>query len=274
MNISLSGLNVFQTGNEAFAFVTGNNGATEMVNYQNELERFTVDSLLTENYQNLFQKTFAQNTSRFIDSSKTYNEALSQVNVSTLFPATRTGDRLKAVARSIAAHGALNMKRQTFFVQIGGWDHHSELNLAQDAMFPDLSASLNSFWLAMKELGLENEVVAFSASDFGRTLSPNTIGTDHAWGGNAFVMGGAVQGGKIYGTYPEIVLGSELDTAQGGRQRGRLIPTTSVDEYCSELAKWFGVSSTDLDTVFPNITNFYDPYSLNPPLGFLPQEIV
>ena len=116
----------------------------------------------------------------------------------------------------------------------------------------------------MAEIGMQDKVVLFTASDFGRTLTSNKIGSDHAWGGNHIVMGGPVNGGRIYGQYPSLVLGSSLML-----KRGRLIPTTSVDEYGSELARWLGVSSSEIDTVFPNIKNFYDPNLITHPLGFL-----
>ncbi len=266
MNISLSGLNVFQTGENAFAYVTGRNGATEMVSYDDPFEQAAIDSMLDLEYKNLFQSTFAKNSRRYIDSSIAFNEAISDVEITTLFPPTTFGENLKAVARAIAAQDKLKMKRQTFFVKRGGWDHHNEVLNNQAALLPEISEGINSFWNALGEIGMQDKVVLFSASDFGRTLSSNGVGSDHAWGGNQFALGGPVKGGRIYGTYPEISLGSGINVDSG---RGRLIPTTSVDEYSAELACWFGVGPGELDTVFPNIANFYDPYSLDPPLGFL-----
>ena len=104
----------------------------------------------------------------------------------------------------------------------------------------------------------------FSASDFGRTLTSNGAGSDHAWGGNHFVVGGPVAGRRIYGQYPDLYEDNALDTG-----RGRLIPTTSVDEYFAELALWLGVDRGNLEVVLPNITRFYDPNSSATPLGFL-----
>jgi len=105
-------------------------------------------------------------------------------------------------------------------------------------------------------------VTTFTASDFGRTLSSNGRGSDHAWGGNHIVMGPALQGGDLYGTFPNLYLGNDLDTG-----RGRLIPTTSVDAYFAQLAVWFGVSSADLGIVLPNIGRFWTPGSSTPPVG-------
>jgi uncharacterized protein (DUF1501 family) len=147
---------------------------------------------------------------------------------------------------------------------MGGWDHHDEVITNQEMMLPVVSAALSEFNSAMIELGVLNDVTTFTASDFGRTLTSNGRGSDHAWGGNHMIMGGAVQGGDIYGQYPNLYLGNSLDTG-----RGRLIPTTSIDEYFAELALWFGVSRQDLELVLPNIRRFYDPTSSGTPLGLV-----
>lgn len=266
MNISLSGVNIFQAGNEAFSYISGLEGGTEMAAYSDPFEKSAVDSLLEAQYKNLFTQTFASNIRRFIDSSIIFNEAIEPIDIATPLPnpITRLAQRFKMVARTIAARKALNMKRQTFFIKAGGWDHHNEVMDAQSVMLPEISQAVNYFNEAMGEIGMTDKVVLFTASDFGRTLTSNGIGSDHAWGGNHFVLGGPVKGGRIYGAYPPLVLNSSLEVG-----RGRLIPTTSVDEYGSELARWFGVSSSQMDTVFPNIQNFYDPYLITHPLGFL-----
>ena len=264
MNISLSGVNIFQTGNEAFAYISGLNGGTEMVNYNQNYFQGAVDQLLGQEYQNLFTRTFAKNTRRFIDSSIIFNEAIEPIEILTPTPPTRLAERFKMVARSIAASQSLNHKRQTFFIRAGGWDHHSEVMDAQTVMLAEISQAVKYFNDAMEEIGMKDKVVLFTASDFGRTLTSNGVGSDHAWGGNHFVMGGPVTGGRIFGQYPSLQLNSSLLI-----NRGRVIPTTSVDEYGSELARWFGVSSGEMETVFPNIKNFYDPALISHPLGFL-----
>ena len=265
MNISLSGVNVFQAGDEAFAYISGLNGGTEMVAYEDPFEKAAVDSLLEEQYKNLFTRTFAKNTRRFIDSSIIFNEAIEDLDITTQPEvSSRLTDRFRMVARTIAAHDALNHKRQTFFIRAGGWDHHSEVNNAQLAMLGEIDVAVKFFKEAMDEIGMADKVVLFTASDFGRTLTSNGVGSDHAWGGNHFVLGGPVNGGRIFGQYPPLVLNSSLVL-----NRGRVIPTTSVDEYGSELASWFGVSGGEMDTVFPNVRNFYDPASHSRPLGFL-----
>jgi uncharacterized protein (DUF1501 family) len=158
----------------------------------------------------------------------------------------------------------LGASRQTFFIQWGGWDHHDEVINNQQAMLGQVSAAVAAFYNALTLLGVENKVTLFTASDFGRTLTSNGKGSDHAWGGNHFVLGGGVNGRKIYGQYPDLYQDNPLDTG-----RGRLIPTTSVDEYFAELALWFGVPKSSLPLVLPNIARFYNTASLNPPLGFM-----
>jgi uncharacterized protein (DUF1501 family) len=173
--------------------------------------------------------------------------------LATPFPNSTLGNQLKQVAKAIAARNTLQQRRQIFFVSLGGWDHHDELLNNQAQMLPALSQALDAFYRATVELGVDNDVVSFTASDFGRTLSSNGNGTDHGWGGNQIVMGGAVAGGRLYGEYPTTLRsGSDRDVG-----RGRLIPTTSVDEYSAELALWFGITNdTRLEQVLPNIRNF------------------
>ena len=127
-----------------------------------------------------------------------------------------------------------------------------------------VSQALNEFNEATIELGLQEKMTTFTISDFARTLSSNGNGSDHAWGGNHLVMGGAVNGGNIYGLYPDLFEGNPHDVG-----RGRLIPTTSADEYFAELALWFGVNTSDLDMVLPNIYNFISPGINNGPLGLM-----
>ncbi|MEM7333448.1 MAG: DUF1501 domain-containing protein, partial [Chloroflexota bacterium] len=194
---------------------------------------------------------------------------------STPFDDNDFSNNLAMIARSISARQAMGFKRQTYFVLFGGWDHHDEVLDNQMAMLSVVSKGLKSFQDALIELGVYDNVTTFTASDFGRTLTSNGQGSDHAWGGNHMVMGGAVNGNKLYGEYPALYEDNPLDTG-----RGRLIPTTSCDEYFGEMALWFGVDPSELSTVFPNIGRFYDVNgSDRTPLGFLhrplqPNEIV
>jgi uncharacterized protein (DUF1501 family) len=145
---------------------------------------------------------------------------------------------------------------------MGGWDTHDSLLTDHTDLLSELDDAIGSFNAAMQELGVGDNVIGFTMSDFGRKLASNGDGADHAWGGNALVFGNSVNGQKIYGQYPSLYLGNPLDL--GG---GRLIPTTSCDEYFADLALWFGASSSDLDQIFPNINNFWTPTSNGSPLG-------
>lgn len=270
MNISLSGGNVFQTGNQTSFYTITENGAVNLTNYRGdwlEAQVFTqgIDGLLGLTYQHLFEKTYASRLRGAIDAGIAFAAATAAVPpLTTVFSDTSLSRQFKMIALTIAAREALGMKRQTFFVEFGGWDHHDELLLNQEAMLPVVSAALSEFYAALEELGVAQQVTTFTASDFGRTLSSNGQGSDHAWGGIHLVMGGSVRGGDLYGTFPDLYLGGPLDTG-----RGRLIPTTSVDAYFAELALWFGVPVADLSLVLPNITRFYTPGSAQPPVGFL-----
>jgi len=174
---------------------------------------------------------------------------------------------LAMVARVIRARTAFSQTRQIFFVSLGGWDHHDNLLTQQASMLPGVSKALSAFYNATEVLGVANNVTTFTASDFGRTLAPNSTGSDHAWGGNQIMMGGSVAGGKVYGEYPlTLALNNSLDLG-----RGRLVPTTSVDQYAAELATWFGIPNTSvLQDILPNIREFYSEGTATRPIGFLP----
>jgi uncharacterized protein (DUF1501 family) len=270
MNISLSGSNIWQTGQHTAHYTIDENGSTGLSEYGEgwpEAQLFTqaVDGLLGLHYQHLFEKTYAARMRGAIDAHLQFSEAIAALPpLTTQFSDTALSRRFRMIALTIAAREALDMKRQTFFVEFGGWDHHDEVLLNQEAMLPVVSRALSEFHSALTELGVAQQVTTFTASDFARTLSSNGRGSDHAWGGNHLVLGGAVAGGRIYGSFPALYAGNPLDT-----DRGRLIPTTAVDQYFAELALWFGVPAADLELVLPNIGRFYAPGSSSPPLGLL-----
>ena len=195
--------------------------------------------------------------------------ALSNVNpiLTTVFPNTSLGRQLLQVARLIKAStdpaAGINMKRQIFFTQIGGFDTHSGEIAAQATLLTQVSAAMKAFYDATVELGVSTKVTAFTLSDFSRTLQPAgsgaAVGSDHAWGNNHLVMGGAVIGNRIFGTYPTLALGGPNDTDSGSNPRGRWIPTTSVEQYAATLATWYGLPAVDLPVVFPLIGRFATP---------------
>lgn len=172
------------------------------------------------------------------------------------------GQSMQWIARMISANQQFGVDRQIFFLDFAGWDHHDDLG-DQNDMLSWLDTSLYEFNNAMKEVGMQDCVTTFLMSEFGRTLTSNGQGSDHGWGGNVFAMGGAVNGKKIYGTYPSMVLDNPLEV--GG---GVYIPGTSCDEYFAELAMWFGVPNGDLSILYPNLPNFYSVGSGNP-IGYL-----
>ncbi|KAA3665477.1 MAG: DUF1501 domain-containing protein [Chloroflexi bacterium] len=278
MNISLSGTNLFQTGTTLteYSIVPWDNGAIQIYGHDDVwwsrhiLQNAAIESMLDLEYQNLFDQTFANTTRAAIDGADLFASAIENAPLlTTQFSDNDLSNSLAMVARTIAARQSLGFRRQTFFVLLGGWDHHDEVLNSQMAMLSVVSKGMKEFNDAMIELGIHRKVTTFTASDFGRTLTSNGQGSDHAWGGNHIVMGGSVKGGRIYGTYPALYEDNPLDTG-----RGRLIPTTSCDEYFAELALWFGVDPTDLDMVFPNIGRFYDTTSEQKPVGFLSPAIL
>lgn len=166
--------------------------------------------------------------------------------------ATLTSDisrQLLRAARMIEARGSLGHAKQTFFVSQGGYDTHTNQLASHNSSYADLSLALAGFYNAMKALGLQDNVTAFTMSDFGRVFKGNSQnGTDHAWGSNHLVVGGAVTAGKVHGRYPDVTFGGPDDTSNDGRW----IPSIATEEYVGAIARWYGVSAADLPYIFPN----------------------
>ncbi len=198
----------------------------------------------------------------------TYNatliNALGAVSpLKTVFPTTGNpfGAQLQEVAKLIQVRAALGVTRQIFFVGAGNFDTHGDQLVGQAALLAQVSAALGAFYQSLQEMNLSQSVTAFTCSDFARTLQPNSAGgSDHAWGSHHMIIGGAVKGGKIYGTFPTLVAGGPDDAATNGRW----LPSTASAQYASTLAQWFGLPASDLPYVLPYIGNF----SAND-LGFL-----
>ena len=228
-----------------------------------------IDNILNQTYSNLLAKTFAATNRNSIDAAIDFNAKVDNVTLNAKFDPESLSQRFKKIAQVIGASSQLQQSRQVFFISLGGFDNHANLIEAQEGLMPQISRALGSFRNALTELGCEDDVVTFTASDFARTLHTNGNGTDHAWGGNQLVMGGGIDGGKILGDFP-LSLASPIDPTNGNLDlgRGRLIPTTSVDELAAELAMWFGVdNASDLELVLPNIGSFYSYNAGSPPLG-------
>jgi uncharacterized protein (DUF1501 family) len=173
--------------------------------------------------------------------------------LTTAFPATAIAAQLKQVAQIIQVQSYLGMRRQIFFCSLGGFDTHAGELETHNNLYPQLSPALAAFYDATQELGMAQNVTTFTESDFSRTFQPTTTdGSDHAWGSHHLVLGGAVQGGQIYGKFPAFELAGPDDTDT----RGRWIPSTSIDQYGATLSSWFGIPASALATVFPNLANF------------------
>jgi uncharacterized protein (DUF1501 family) len=171
----------------------------------------------------------------------------------TKFPGNYLGQQLQQVAQVISAQSALGVKRQIFFCAYGGFDTHADQLPQQVQLLASVSQGMSAFYQATQELGVANQVTSFTLSEFGRTLEPGSSGgSDHAWGGHQLILGGAVKGNQIYGTFPTLALGGPDDADQNGRW----IPTTALDQYAATLATWFGVGAGNLPSIFQNLPNF------------------
>ena len=275
MNISLAGANIWQSGDSVYEYAVSPSGAEALTGYDpletsqwsvNLPRTRAVDSQLALDYQHVLTQAFASKKRDAMEAYQLFNTATSAaLPTSVIFPENYIAGQLRMVAKAVAGHAALGHTRQTFFVHVGGWDHHDNVIDNQAEMIPEVDGAVTAFYNALVALGMENNVTLFTASDFGRTLTSNGEGSDHAWGGNQEVVGGAVAGRKIYGQYPVLYEDNPLDVG-----RGRLIPTTSVDLYFAELALWLGVPKSSLPLVLPNIERFYSLSSTESPLGFLP----
>lgn len=273
MNISLNGTNVFQSGARAVPYnihPTGD-GAQTIWAYgddgggYNSRRKRMIDEVFEVNHDNLLRNEYAVRMRKAIDNAETFIEAIRAApEIQTPFMDQRLSDAMKQIVRVIAVRDILGAHRQTFFVQIGGWDHHDEVLNNQARMFPYVSQAMRQFRDALREIGMYDNVTTFTISDFGRTLTSNGKGSDHGWGAHHLVMGGAVNGGTMYGAYPTLHQNHPMDTG-----RGVFMPTTSTEEYFGELALWFGVAPRDLDQVLPNVRNFYTPSADAAPLGYM-----
>ncbi len=258
--VSTDGVNVFLSGQSVTQFVVNTDGPAN-IDVLNVLESGSVArQVLKEHYSNaalnppnLFQKDIIAANQRAFSLNDQFRNALDASSpLATRFPATYVGDQLKIIARTIQIRSALGVGRQVFFADAGGgFDTHDTQARRLRRNHKRYAEAIGAFYQAMVELGIENDVVLFTASDFGRALLENGNGTDHGWGGHHFVVGGGVNGNKIYGDIPPPDLGHDYDAGNG-----RLIPTTSVEQYAATLGKWFGLSDTEIDSALPRLANF------------------
>jgi uncharacterized protein (DUF1501 family) len=264
MNINIGGTNYLQDGQTTIPYVLGTDGApiyneTDNTGYRNGLRASTAQNLynLAANDSNLLVSQYsAIQSSAASKVSKVQNAFTAVGDLTTTFPSFvgdwDLGSQLHEVALCIKAQAQIGDSRQIFFVQLGGFDTHDGELANQGSQLTILSQNLNAFWTALGEIGMRNNVTIFTGSDFGRTISSNNDGSDHGWGGHHMIIGGSsLQGGRYFGTMPNLTVGGPDDF--GG---GQIVPTTSTDQYAATLARWFGVADADLAGLFPNLPSF------------------
>jgi uncharacterized protein (DUF1501 family) len=210
-------------------------------------------TLVSQSSEDLFQGEYNRVMRRAIDGDNVLTNALAGAPaIKTAFPSSNSlAAQLKLVARMISCGSTLGAKRQVFFVSLGGFDTHDGLTEDHPALLANVADAMSAFYQATVELGVADKVTSFTASDFGRALSMNNDGSDHGWGSMHFVMGGAVKGKRFYGTAPVVADNGPDDVGQG-----RLLPTTSVEQYAAALGAWLGVSESNLNMLLPNLSNY------------------
>ena len=255
--VSVTGNAVYLAGQTAQAYQVSSGGAVPINGLKNGVYgsaacAAALNSLITQASSNYMESAYSQTTQRSIAAEGAVTSATSGVTLATPFnPANPLAMQLQMVAKMIAGRSTLDVKRQVFMVSLGGFDTHDFLPQNHPVLLGQVAEALKSFYDATKELAIDDKVTAFTASDFGRTLASNGDGSDHGWGSHHFVVGGAVNGKKYYGAAPAIAVNGTDDVGQG-----RLLPTTSVDQFAATLASWFGVSGSELKLVVPNIVNY------------------
>lgn len=259
---STAGITLFMTGTGASPLSIPTSGNFGLQGYNtpnaaNNARRAALLQLLDLDRDNLFVGAAADIAGTAIDLSATVNPILSSgaSSVQALFSGQTSSiaQQLLAVAKLIEARGQIGVKRQVFFVSLGGFDTHTNELAVLNNLLGDLSPALKAFYDATAQLGVADSVTTFTLSDFGRTFKPAAgQGSDHAWGNHQFVLGGAVKGGDFYGKYPTLQLGGPDDVTN----EGRWLPSTAVDQYAATLATWFGLPAPDLAAVLPTLGNF------------------
>lgn len=278
--VSVAGNTVFLSGDQALSYQVSSNGAVRIncLNgnvYGSSAVRSALVDIAMQSRGHALENEYNLVTARAYGTEGAITSALNAFPATnapfTNFPANNgLANQLRLVARLIAARNQLGTKRQVFFVSLGGFDLHDNLLGGQATLMERLSGALSAFHQVTVDLGVADKVTAFTASDFGRTLTSNGDGSDHGWGSHHFMVGGAVRGRAFYGKAPPVsVTNSNVDSFdQWHVGQGRLLPSTSVSQYAATLAQWFGVSGGELGQVLPYIGNFNSvDYPTN--LGFM-----
>ncbi|MEM1450181.1 MAG: DUF1501 domain-containing protein [Planctomycetota bacterium] len=265
-SVTLSGSSPLLAGQTTQQYHLSKNGSVSLSGFNGSTGaalRSTFDLLRAQSQPHLLQQQYQTMRNESIELDDLLSGVLEAApDLVTTFPDdSGFAETMEMVAKMIQVRSSLGMERQVFYVKKGGFDTHAGQLDDQPELFGDLSATLAAFQAAMEELNTANEVTVAVISEFGRTLSSNGQGTDHGWGGHFMVMGGSVAGRDIYGTMPSLVLDGPDDSGD----KGRIIPTQSMDQVAATLGRWFGVNPAQLTTIFPNLGNF-----ASSDLGFLP----
>jgi uncharacterized protein (DUF1501 family) len=281
MITSISGAQLFTAGQTTLPLAIANAGTslTQVLNPQGYNTTAASQARLAAFNQLRSQdlnSNYIAAASHITDQAMQANQALGTFQgVTVTFPSTNFGNQLKQVARLIKKRTDLDVNRQIFYVQLGGFDTHNNQVNNQANLLSQFSQAVRAFYDEMVAQGTQSQVTLFTMSDFGRTFNPagsgGTVGSDHAWGNNLFVIGDSVVGSDFYGVnatngtpFPTLAFNGPDDADSGANARGRWIPTTSVDQYAATLARWFGLPEDQMSAVFPNINNFG-----NSNLGFM-----
>lgn len=254
--ISPAGSTPFLVGETVAPFLMGPNGPIGLSGFddpQGARRLQAVQALLEGPLAHEFERELAQIQTEGLALVEGYSSAVAaQPALTTVFPQTSTAKQLAFVAQAIQVRDAFSIQRQVFFVEVQGWDTHSDQLPEHAARLAELDQALAAFQAALDELGAASVVTTFTASDFGRSLLNNgNGGTNHGWGSHAFVVGGAVAGGAVHGVLPDLTLDGADDTGTG-----RIIPTTSSAQYAATLAAWMGVPAAELSALLPGLENF------------------
>jgi uncharacterized protein (DUF1501 family) len=260
MNLSLAGNNLWQTGTNSRPYAIDAAGVETFAALDPEKPWNSSRVTTFAQLLNASQHKLALGYQQIVERAQTNIQLLSQViesapSTNITYPNSDLAQQLSMVAKLISQQQVLTQPRQIFFVSMGGFDTHDSQAVNHPLLLARLCSALAVFHSNLEQLGKSEQVTTFTMSDFGRTLTSNGDGTDHGWGGHQLILGGAVRGGDIYGQLPpSLQLNSNDDLADG-----RIIPTTSVDQYAATLAKWFGLSSSEINQVLPNLSRFAQP---------------
>ena len=260
--ISVAGNAVFLSGDTALQYQVSTGGAIKITSatsavYGSSAVSSALNGLIRQTSTQKLENEYNRVTQRALNAEASVTAALALPPPTTAFATDSLSQQLKMVARLIKGQASLGAKRQVFFVSLGGFDLHDNLIAQQPTLMDRVSSAMTAFYNATVEMGVANKVTTFTASDFGRTLASNGDGSDHGWGSHHLVVGGAVKGNAFYGTPPPVSVASTAAPAdQWHVGQGRLLPSTSVDQYAATLAKWFGVADGELPGILPNIVHF------------------